>query len=90
MSRDDCIQWNRSRIKVKRLVVPSFRREGRLVQPVVGFNQRIFSNLPDVGSEKLSFHQEYISRPKAVGRQLINEDDVLEALTPFGFVAWKI
>lgn len=90
---DDCIQWNRSRIKVKRLVVPSFRREGRLISPTAcrWVRQRIFSNLPDVGSEKLSFSSRiYISRPKAVGRQLINEDDVLEALTPFGFVAYTL
>lgn len=90
---DDCIQWNRSRIKVKRLVVPSFRREGRLISPTAcrWVRQRIFSNLPDVGSEKLSFSSRiYISRPKAVGRQLINEDDVLEALAPFGFVAYTL
>jgi len=51
--------------------------------------QHIFSNLPDVESKQLSFSSKiYISRPKTVGRYLINEDEVLEALTPFGFVAY--
>jgi hypothetical protein len=90
---DDCMQWNMSRIKVKRLIVPSFRRNQRLMSPTAcrWLRQRMFSNLPDVGSEKLSFSSKiYISRPKSAGRQVINEDDVLEALTPFGFVPYTL
>jgi len=90
---DDCIQWNRARIKVKQLVVPSFRRKQRLVSPTAcrWLRQRLLSNLPDVGSEKLSFSSRiYISRAETAGRQVINEDDVLEALTPFGFVAYTL
>jgi hypothetical protein len=90
---DDCVQWNMSRLKVKRLVVPSFRRGGSLLSPTAchWVRQRIFSNLPNVGSKKLSFSSRiYISRPQTVGRQLINEDDVMEALAPFGFVAYTL
>jgi hypothetical protein len=49
----------------------------------------MLSNLPDVGSNKLSFSSRvYISRPKTAGRCVINEDEVLAALKPFGFVAY--
>jgi hypothetical protein len=90
---DDCISWNKSRIKVKRLVVPSFRREEYQISPTAcrWLSQRIISNLPDVGTENLSFSSKiYISRSKAAGRRVINEDDVLKALTPFGFVAYTL
>jgi hypothetical protein len=91
---DDCIQWNMSRIKVERLVVPSFRHGPNGIMSATGcrwLRQRIFSNLPDVESKQLSFSSRiYISRPKTVGRYLINEDEVLEALTPFGFVAYTL
>jgi len=82
------------RIKVERLVVPSFRHGPNGLMSATGcrwLRQRIFSNLPDVESKQLSFSSKiYISRPKTVGRYLINEDEVLEALTPFGFVAYTL
>ncbi len=94
---DDCIHWNGSRIKVKRLVVPSFRREQSIEQSLISatacrwFRQRILSNLPEVESEKLSFSSRiYISRTKKVGRNIINEDEVLKALAPLGFVAYTL
>jgi len=62
-------------IKVKRLVVPSFRREGRLVSPTAVVRHAYLAIFLD-GSEKFSplfFHQViYISTfnpKKAVGRQ---------------------
>jgi len=94
---DDCIRWNGSRIQVKRLVVPSFRREQSIEESIISatacqwFRQRILSNLPDVGSKNLSFSSRvYISRTKIVGRNVINEDEVLEALSPLGFVAYTL
>jgi hypothetical protein len=91
---DDCIQWNRSRIKVKQLVVPSFRHGPNGLMSATAcrwLRQRMFSNLPDLGSQQLSFSSRiYISRPKTVGRHIINEDEVMEALTPFGFVAYTL
>jgi hypothetical protein len=94
---ENCINWNGSRIKVKRLVVPSFRREQSIEQSPISatacqwFRQRILSNLPEVGSKKLSFSSRiYISRTKIVGRNVINEDEVLKALAPFGFVAYTL
>jgi hypothetical protein len=89
----DCIPWNRSRLKVKRLVVPSFRREGNIISPSAcqWLRQRMLSNLPDGSSENLSFSSRiYISRTKKTGRNVINEEQVLKALTPFGFVAYTL
>ncbi len=90
---DDCIPWNGSRLKVKRLVVPSFRRQDNIISPSAcqWLRQRMLSNLPDVGSNKLSFSSRiYISRSKTTGRNVINEEDVLEALRPLGFVAYTM
>ncbi len=92
---DNCIQWNRSKLKVKRLVVPSFQHSAsdQLVSPTAcrWLRQRVFSNLPNVDSKQISCSSRiYISRPKTAGRRIINEDDVLEALIPFGFVAYTL
>jgi len=90
---DRCLRWDRSRIKVKELVVLSIRREQRLPSPAAcfWFRQRILSNLPNIESQSLSFSSRiYIARPKTAGRQVINEDDVLKALTPLGFVAYTL
>ncbi len=94
---DDCIRWNRSRIKVKRLVVPSFRGEHSYEQTLISatafrwLRQRMLSNLPKVESEKLSFSSRiYIARSKKAGRNIINEDEVIKALTTLGFVAYTL
>lgn len=89
---DDCIPWNKSKIKVNRLIVPSFRREQNfLMSPAAcrWLQQRMFSNLPKVEGNQPSFSPRiYISRAQSTGRQVINEDAVLSALKPFGFVAY--
>jgi capsular polysaccharide biosynthesis protein len=90
---DECIPWNGSSVKVKRLVVPSFRRERSIISPSAcrWLRQRMLNNLPDVDSKNLSFSSRiYISRTKKVGRNVINKDEVLEALKPFGFVAYTL
>jgi hypothetical protein len=89
---EDCIPWNGSRIKVKRLIVPTFRREQHYsISPTAcrWLRERMSSNLPEEGSKQHSFSPRiYISRSKTTGRQVINEDAVMEALKPFGFVAY--
>ncbi|WP_250125071.1 glycosyltransferase family 61 protein [Chroococcidiopsis sp. CCMEE 29] len=101
---DDCIPWHSSRVQVKKLIVPSFRRHwgdynttyksyGPVVSPLAcrWLRQRILSNLPDAESEQLFFSPKiFISRRKAVQRRIINEDKVIEALAPFGFVAYAL
>ncbi len=90
---DDCIPWNGSRLKVKRLVVPSWRRQYRVIPPAAcrWMRQRMLSNVPDLDSERLPFSSRiYISRSKTAGRQVTNEEDVLKALTTYGFVAYTL
>lgn len=90
---DDCIQWNGSKIQVKRLVVPSFRREHNIISPKAcqWVRQRMLSHLPDDGGKTSSFASRIlISRPEKVGRNIINEDEVMAALAPLGFVAYTM
>jgi capsular polysaccharide biosynthesis protein len=91
---DDCILWNGSQLRVKRLVVPSFRREQKFsISPAAcrWLRQRILRNLSDTKNNQQSFSPRiYITRAAAVGRQIINEDEVLAALTPLGFVAYTL
>ena len=86
---DQCLRWDRSRLKVKRLVVPSFRRQLRYVSPTAcrWLRQRILSNLPQ---DKSFAPKVYISRPESAGRHVINEDEVLQALAPWGFKAYTL
>ncbi|NHC33919.1 glycosyltransferase family 61 protein [Scytonema millei] len=88
---DDYIEWNDSSIKVKKLIVPSFRREHNIISPTAcqWLRQRLLSNLPDNTSISLS-PRIYISRPKSAGRNIINEDDVMAVLAPLGFVAYTM
>lgn len=102
---DNCIHWNGSRMQVKKLVVPSFRRHwdyynnktyktyGPLVSPMAcrWVCQRVLSSLSDTGSEQLSFSSKiFISRRKALRRRILNENEVIEALAPLGFVAYML
>jgi Glycosyltransferase 61 len=90
---DDYIQWNGSRMKINQLVVPSFRNLSQIPQASAchWLRQRLVSNLPDVESKQSSFSSRiYISRPKTVGRNVTNEDEVLAALAPLGFVAYTM
>ncbi|OWY67141.1 capsular biosynthesis protein [cyanobacterium TDX16] len=88
---DDCIEWNDSSVKVKKLVVPSFRREHNIISPTAceWLRQRLLSNLPDNTSIPLS-PRIYISRPKSAGRNIINEEDVMAILAPLGFIAYTM
>jgi len=90
---DNCLPWNRSSLKVERLVVPSWRRERRIIPPTAcrWMRQRMLSNLHKVESQRENFSSRiYISRTKTTGRQVINEAEVLAALAPFGFVAYTM
>ncbi|NHC33917.1 glycosyltransferase family 61 protein [Scytonema millei] len=89
----DCIQWNGSRIKVSRLVVPSYRRVQQLISPsgCRWLRQRLVSNLPGKESEKGDFSSRvYIVRTKKTGRTIINEEEVLSVLTQLGFVGYTL
>ncbi|RCJ14624.1 hypothetical protein A6S26_11005 [Nostoc sp. ATCC 43529] len=90
---EDYIEWNISKAKVKKLVVPSFRRQGEWVAPssLHWLRQRILNNLPASEGNQISHSPNiYISRAKASGRRVINEDEVMEFLRPLGFVSYSL
>jgi len=82
-------------VQVKKLVVSSFDAIGTITKKPIKptaksspracrwIRQRVLSNLADTGSEKLSFHQRFFTRRKALTRRIINEYEVIEALATF-------
>lgn len=97
---DDYIYWNTAKLQVKKLVVPAFRRHDHKVHQLYHvesisackwLRQRMLRNISGAESEKLSFSSKiYISRRKTWSRRVINEDEVIAALAPFGFVAYTL
>ena len=95
-SPNDCIQWNNSSMHVKRLVISSYRRHYDKVYTVESplaarwVRQRMLSNISDDKSAKSFSSKIFISRRQASMRRVINENDVLEALSNFGFVDYVL
>jgi len=102
---NDCIRWNGSKVHVKKLIVPSFRRHwdyydnkrnktyGSIISPMAcrWIRQRMLSNLSSSRIDRLSFSSNiFISRRNALQRRILNEHEVMEALVPFGFVAYTL
>ena len=90
---DDCIQWDKTKVTVNKLVVPAFRQPGNWVSPSAlhWLRQRIFSNLSTADINKHSFSKRvYISRSQASGRRVTNEDEVMQILAPHGFVSYSL
>ncbi|MBE9046888.1 glycosyltransferase family 61 protein [Pleurocapsales cyanobacterium LEGE 10410] len=95
---NDCLRWNGSRMQVKQLVVPSFRRLvvnknlHSFVSPQAcrWVSQRILSNLPSSEDNNSFSKNIFVSRRKALGRRIINEDKIMEALSPLGFTAYVL
>lgn len=86
------IEWNGSRTKVNKLVVPSFRRQGEWVAPsgLYWLRERILTSLPE-NTNKISYSQNiYVSRAQASGRRVTNEDEVLNFLKPLGFESYSL
>lgn len=90
----ECFCWNSSRILVENLIVASFRRNSLTeISPTAcrWLRQRILANLPTAANSKFNFSPRVlISRRKATGRRVINEDELIQALAPFGFVAYTL
>jgi hypothetical protein len=92
-SSDDYIQWDVTKAKVKKLIIPSFRRQGEWVSPSAlhWLRQRILNNLPPNDTNNLTYSPFiYISRVKASGRRVINEDEVIDSLKPLGFASYSL
>jgi hypothetical protein len=88
---DSYIHWNPSaaKVNVKQLVIPSFRRQGDWISPEVchWLRQRMLRKLAAINQKQLPLPTKiFISRFKATGRRIINEDEVMEVLQPLGFV----
>lgn len=91
----DYIQWdyNLKGFNVETIIVPSFRRQGTWIEPSAcqWLKQRIFSNLPPVEKPEFPVSPRiYISRMQEFGRAVVNEDEVMEVLRPYGFVSYTL
>jgi hypothetical protein len=91
---DQWVEWEGSRVRADRLIVPSVRREKRSRAP----NRRIVYSptgicwvrdriLDGVEPTTTSPHSDriYISRSNALARRVVNEDDVMALLSDWGF-----
>lgn len=88
---DDYIEWNHKKVNVQKLIVPSLRRQGGWTEPSAcqWLKERMLSNLPAGETPRFPISPRiYIARPKGAGRQIINEEEVLEVLSPLGFVSY--
>ncbi|MEC4882339.1 MAG: glycosyltransferase family 61 protein [Scytonema sp. PMC 1070.18] len=88
---DDYIQWDQTKITVKKLVVSAFRQPGNWVSPAAlhWLRQRLYSHLSTIENYQRSFSPRlYISRSQASSRRVTNEDEVMEVLRPLGFVSY--
>ena len=90
---NDWIAWQNFRRTVDKLIVPSFRRSYEEIHSEVSIaacqwlRQKILGNIHRIKSDFLSFSPNvFISRRKALGRRIANENEVVEALKPLGFV----
>ena len=92
----DCIHWNNSRIQVKKLIISSYRKQYDKVYTIDSplasrwIRQRMLGNLSEDRSEIFFSPKVFISRRKAFSRQIVNENDVIEALATLGFVAYSL
>ena len=92
---NDLIIWQDFRRTVKKLIVPSFRRSyeemhGEIaVSACQWLRQKILSNISITKSDRVSCVSKiFISRRKALGRRIANENEVIEALAPLGFATY--
>lgn len=91
-SAEDLIIWQDFRRTVNQLVVPSFRRSYQEIHGEISvtacqwLRQKILSSLATSTSDRpADSPQILISRRKALGRRISNEQEVIRALEPLGF-----
>lgn len=90
--RDDLIEWDRVHATVDRLIVPSVRRELNPGETSPVAHEWLHERMRDAAAETATdadaddvSNLVYISREDADYRRVINEDEVLDALEPYGF-----
>src|SRR5512132_112263 len=84
---DAWTEWKHRSARVRQLIIPSFRRQSMWPEPrsCAWLRERLFSNLPEANTSTSSFASRVlVSRPKASGRCIANEDELMEALAPLG------
>ncbi|MGF1540690.1 MAG: DUF563 domain-containing protein [Pleurocapsa sp.] len=94
-NQEDLIIWRDFRRTVNKLIVPSFRRSYEEIHGEISVSacqwlrQKILNNVAKIESDRASFSpQVFISRCKALGRRIANENEVIKALEPLGFVTY--
>jgi hypothetical protein len=94
--KEDWIIWHKSKTLVKKLIVPSFRRSYEQIHGEISasaclwLRDRILRNLPSIENSSSFSPCIFISRRKALGRRIVNEDEVIRALTPLGFSVYLL
>lgn len=87
----DLIIWQDFRCTVKQLIVPSFRRSYDEIHGEISVNAcqwlraKMLNNLDKIKSDRVFSSRIFISRSKALGRRITNENEVIQALKPNGF-----
>ncbi len=94
-NEDDLIIWQDFRLTVNKLIVPSFRRSYEEIHGEISvtacqwLKEKMLSNIAKSKSDYTSFSPKvFISRSKALGRRIANENEVIEALKPLGFATY--
>ena len=92
---NDLIIWQDFRRTVNKLIVPSFRRSYEEIHGEISvtacqwLRQKILSNVSKIKGDRVSFLPKvFISRRKALGRRIANENEVIEALEPLEFATY--
>ncbi|MCC0179234.1 glycosyltransferase family 61 protein [Waterburya agarophytonicola K14] len=92
---EDLIFWQDFRRTITKLVVPSFRRSydeihGEIsVSACQWLKQKMLGNISNLENKHISFSSKvFVSRRKALGRRIANENEVMEALKPLGFTPY--
>lgn len=93
----DLIFWQDYRRTINKLIVPSFRRSYDKIHGEISvaacqwLRKKMLNNFASNKDSKISFSPKvFISRRKALGRRVNNENEVIEALKPLGFVAYVL
>jgi capsular polysaccharide biosynthesis protein len=86
------VQWNGKRAHARHLVLPSFRRESGFTPPsgCRRLRDRILLNMPASAYQAEHSSRIVISRRKASSRHIVNEEALIDTLTPLGFQAYVL
>lgn len=91
--------WQGGRARVRRLVIPSFRRQflqGHYNRPMSlsgcrWVRDRVLDNLEEATDKKSLYPDRiWVSRSDAACRRVVNEDEVLDALHTLGFESFNL